>query len=108
MACKCTQTTVNATGGGAITSPLSACTEPLWINQVSGCTGSALDVHFGNPGANILFNIGQYDYSEVGFATNNIGINVPNPIHTLSVGGTIDVEDYLHMGEEALILFLCI
>ena len=74
MACKCTQTTINATGGGAITSALSACTYPLWINKVSGCTGSALDIHVGNPGANILFNIGQYDYYEVGYATNNIGI----------------------------------
>jgi hypothetical protein len=99
MACKCTQTTINATAGGAITSPFSACTYPLWINHVSGCTGSALDVHFGNPGANFLFNVGQYDYSEVGYATNNIGINVPNPIHTVSIGGTIDVENYLHMGD---------
>ena len=99
MACKCTQTTINATAGGSITSPFSACTFPLWVNQISGCTGSALDVHLGNPGANFLFNIGQYDYSEVGYATNNIGINVPNPIHTVSVGGTIDVEQYLHMGD---------
>jgi|TARA_R110000850_G_scaffold84976_1_gene182708 hypothetical protein len=99
MACKCTQTTINATAGGAITSPFSACTYPLWVNKISGCTGSALDVHLGNPGANFLFNIGQYDYSEVGYATNNIGINVPNPIHTVSVGGTIDVEQYLHMGD---------
>tara|TARA_R110002012_G_scaffold26763_8_gene86749 strand:+ start:63333 stop:67955 length:4623 start_codon:yes stop_codon:yes gene_type:complete len=102
MACKCTQTTTNATGGGSITSALSACTYPLWINHVSGCTGSALDIHFGNPGANILFNVGQYDYYEVGYGTNNIGINVTNPIHTLSVGGTIDVEQYLHLGESAL------
>jgi len=99
MACKCTQTTVNATGGGEITAPLSACTYPLWVHEMSGCTGSALDVHFGNPGANFLINIGQYDYSEVGYATNNVGINVVNPVHTLSVGGTIDVEKYLHLGD---------
>ena len=101
MACKCTQTTVNATGGGEITAALSACTYPLWVNQISGCTGSALDVHFGNPGANFLINIGQYDYAEMGYATNNMGINVTHPVHTLSVGGTIDVEKYLHLGDGA-------
>ena len=56
MACKCTQTTSNATGGGSITSALSACTYPLWIRHLSGCT-SDLDVHFGNPGANFLFTV---------------------------------------------------
>jgi len=98
MACKCTQTTSNATGGGAITSALSACTYPLWINHVSGCTGSALDVHVGNPNANILFNIGQATQNRT-YDVDNIGINKQNPLHTLSLSGTVDVENFMHFDD---------
>ena len=94
MACKCTQTTSNATGGGSITSALSACTYPLWIRHLSGCT-SDLDVHFGNPGANILFNIGQANQDRP-YGVDNIGINKTDPMHTFSLSGTIDVHDYMH------------
>ena len=99
MACKCTQTTSNATGGGSITSALSACTYPLWIRHLSGCT-SDFDVHFGNPGANFLFNIGQAN--QVGasdYEVNNFGINKTNPMHTFSISGTVDVEDYMHFDD---------
>ena len=106
MACKCTQTTSNATGGGAITSPLSACSYTLWVNQISGCTGSALDVHFGNPGANILFNLGINDngYPDEAYGTNNFSIDNPNPLHRFSIGnqGNIDVEEYIHFGDGTL------
>ena len=113
MACKCTQTTANATGGGAITSPLSACSYTLWVNQISGCTGSALDVHFGNPGANILFNLGidgivsgpgTPGYTTQAYGTNNLSIDNPNPLHRFSIGnqGNIDVEEYIHFGDSAL------
>ena len=112
MACKCTQTTSNATGGGAITSPLSACSYTLWVNQISGCTGSALDVHFGNPGANILFNLGidgivagpgTPGYTTQAYGTNNVSIDNPNPLHRFSIGnqGNIDVEEYIHFGDGA-------
>ena len=110
MACKCTQTTANATGGGAITSPLSACSYTLWVNQISGCTGSALDVHFGNPGANILFNLGidgivagpgTPGYTTKAYGTNNLSIDKPYPLHRFSIGnqGNIDVEEYIHFGD---------
>lgn len=98
MACKCTQTTSNATGGGAITSALSACTYPLWINHVSGCTGSALDIHIGNPNANILFNVGQATEDRT-FGVDNIGINKTSPLHTLSLSGTVDVENFMHFDD---------
>ena len=100
MACKCTQTTSNATGGGSITSALSACTYPLWIRHLSGCT-SDLDVHFGNPGANFLFNIGQAN--RVGasdYEVNNFGINKTDPMHTLSMSGTVDIQDYMHFDDK--------
>ena len=106
MACKCTQTTTNATGGGAITSALSACSYVFWYNQMSGCTGSALDTHNGNPGANILFQLGINDngYPVEAYGTNNISIDNPNPLHRFSIGnqGNIDVEEYIHFGDGAL------
>ena len=85
MACKCTQTTVNATGGGSITSALSGCTYPFYVHNISGCTDN--NVNFGVTDGNVLFNV------------NRVGINNPEPSHDLSVGGTVDVRDYLHLGD---------
>tara|TARA_R110002020_G_scaffold158864_15_gene342377 strand:+ start:1692 stop:2906 length:1215 start_codon:yes stop_codon:yes gene_type:complete len=98
MACKCTQTTINATGGGAITSALSACTYPIWATRISGCT-THNDIQVGKRSGNILFNIGQSSWSEDYTAlvsNNNVGINKISPVHTFSMSGTIDVQDYMH------------
>jgi len=107
MACKCTQTTVNATAGGSTTAALSACTYPLWISMLSGCTAglpatnTQSDVLISNPSANIVFNTGYPEGCNDSYTTcnqyvNNIGINETRPQHTLSIGGTLDVRDYLH------------
>ena len=109
MACKCTQTTVNATAGGSTTASLSACTYPLWISMLSGCTAglpasrTQNDILISNPSANIVFNTGYPEgcndsYSTCNQYVNNIGINETRPQHTLSIGGTIDVRDYIHFG----------
>ena len=107
MACKCTQTTVNATAGGSTTAALSACTYPLWISMLSGCTAglpatnTQSDVLISNPSANIVFNTGYPEGCNDSYTTcnqyvNNLGINETRPQHTLSIGGTLDVRDYLH------------
>ena len=107
MACKCTQTTVNATAGGSTTAALSACTYPLWISMLSGCTAglpatnTQSDVLISNPSANIVFNTGYPEGCNDSYTTcnqyvNNIGINETRPQHTLSIGGTLDVRDYIH------------
>ena len=107
MACKCTQTTVNATAGGSTTAALSACTYPLWISMLSGCTAglpatnTQSDVLISNPSANIVFNTGYPEGCNDSYTTcnqyvNNIGINETRPQHTLSIGGTFDVRDYVH------------
>ena len=107
MACKCTQTTVNATAGGSTTAALSACTYPLWISMLSGCTAglpatnTQSDVLISNPSANIVFNTGYPEGCNDSYTTcnqyvNNIGINETRPQHTLSIGGTLDVRDYVH------------
>ena len=107
MACKCTQTTVNATAGGSTTASLSACTYPLWISMLSGCTAglpasrTQNDILISNPSANIVFNTGYPEGCNDSYTTcnqyvNNLGINETRPQHTLSIGGTLDVRDYLH------------